>query len=325
MNFKFMRNGIIIATVIGAVVFPVQKLVAANESFTFTTKNSSSKMDQNYLLNAVAEIQKQNNKKGTIEVVSSEEIKFNKTLMNKVFVNSEEGVVLVYAEPKADSDWVGKVYSTTSVKVTEKGAQWSAIESGNVVGFVKTEDLILGKDAVKKAKAILSEAYPESDILKLKSEEVEVVFTVGETKEEEAARLAAEEAARIAAEEARIAAEKEASRQKGADLVQYARKFLGNPYVYGGTSLTRGTDCSGFVKGVYKHYGISLPRTSYAMRSVGYKVSVSEIQPGDIVCYSGHVGIYAGNGQIINAIDEQRGIGMSDLRYKSIITVRRIF
>ena len=80
----------------------------------------------------------------------------------------------------------------------------------------------------------------------------------------------------------------------GQAVVDYARQFLGNPYVYGGNSLTNGTDCSGFVKGVYAAFGINLPRTSSEQRSVGYAVSLSEIQPGDIVCYSGHVGIYAG-------------------------------
>jgi cell wall-associated NlpC family hydrolase len=160
-------------------------------------------------------------------------------------------------------------------------------------------------------------------------EEIEACFSVGETAEEEIARLAAEEAARIAAEQARLAAEKAAAEAARAGkrqaLVEYANQFIGNPYVYGGTSLTRGTDCSGFVKGVYAHFGVSLPRTSYSMRSVGYAVSFSDIQPGDIVCYSGHVGIYAGNGKIVNAIDESHGIGMSNVKYSTIITIRRIF
>ena len=77
--------------------------------------------------------------------------------------------------------------------------------------------------------------------------------------------------------------------------------------------------------GVYKHFGVSLPRTSYSMRRVGKAVSYRDIQPGDIVCYSGHVGIYAGNGKIVNAIDERRGINLSNATYKKIITIRRIF
>ena len=109
------------------------------------------------------------------------------------------------------------------------------------------------------------------------------------------------------------------------EVVAYARQFLGNPYVYGGTSLTRGTDCSGFVMSVYAHFGVSLEHSSYSMRSAGYKVSLNEIQPGDIVCFPGHVGIYAGDGKVINAINEKKGIGMSNLYARKIITVRRIF
>ncbi len=111
----------------------------------------------------------------------------------------------------------------------------------------------------------------------------------------------------------------------GAAVVEYAVQFLGNRYVYGGSSLTNGTDCSGFVMSVYAYFGVSLPHSSYAMRSCGTAVSVSDIQPGDIVCYSGHVGIYAGNGQIINAANASTGIVYTDLNYSHIISVRRIF
>ena len=100
----------------------------------------------------------------------------------------------------------------------------------------------------------------------------------------------------------------------GQAVVDYARQFLGNPYVYGGNSLTNGTDCSGFVKGVYAAFGINLPRTSSEQRSVGYAVSLSEIQPGDIVCYSGHVGIYAGNNTLIHASNEKTGITLTSPR-----------
>ena len=112
----------------------------------------------------------------------------------------------------------------------------------------------------------------------------------------------------------------------GQAVVDYARQFLGNPYVYGGNSLTNGTDCSGFVKGVYAAFGINLPRTSSEQRSVGYAVSLSDIQPGDIVCYSGHVGIYAGNNTLIHASNEKTGITLtSPVTYRSVLAVRRIF
>ena len=96
--------------------------------------------------------------------------------------------------------------------------------------------------------------------------------------------------------------------------MDFAKQFIGNPYVWGGTSLTNGADCSGFVQSVYAHFGFSLPRTSTAQRGVGRAVSYAEAQPGDIICYNGHVGIYAGNGQIVNAQDPAHGSDFQRLR-----------
>jgi peptidoglycan DL-endopeptidase CwlO len=110
----------------------------------------------------------------------------------------------------------------------------------------------------------------------------------------------------------------------GSAVVAYACQFIGNPYVWGGTSLTEGADCSGFVMSVYAHFGYSLPHSSAALRSVGTGVSVSDMQPGDIVCYSGHVGIYAGGGQMVNAASAATGIKYTNVNYKPILAVRRI-
>ena len=111
---------------------------------------------------------------------------------------------------------------------------------------------------------------------------------------------------------------------KGQQVADYACKFIGNPYVAGGTSLTNGADCSGFVMAVYQAFGISLPRSSYAQAGVGTAVSYSEAKPGDIIYYGGHVGIYIGNGQIVHASTERTGIKITSATYRSIITVRRI-
>lgn len=111
----------------------------------------------------------------------------------------------------------------------------------------------------------------------------------------------------------------------GQDVVNYAVQFLGNPYVYGGTSLTKGTDCSGFVMKVYENFGISLPHSSRADRNVGTDVGgLENAQPGDIICYSGHVGIYIGDGLIVHASTEKTGIIISSATYRKPVAVRRV-
>lgn len=111
---------------------------------------------------------------------------------------------------------------------------------------------------------------------------------------------------------------------KGQEIANFACKYVGYPYVAGGTSLTNGADCSGFVLAVFKNFGYSLPRSSYAQSGAGRSVSYSEAQPGDIIYYGGHVGIYIGNGQIVHASTERSGIKISPATYRNIITVRRI-
>lgn len=110
----------------------------------------------------------------------------------------------------------------------------------------------------------------------------------------------------------------------GEAVLAYAQQFLGNPYVWGGTSLTNGCDCSGYVMQIYAQFGVSLPHSSAAMRSCGTKVSYSEMEVGDVVCYSGHVGIYAGDGQIINALNSRSGICYTNVNYAPIVTIRRM-
>lgn len=111
---------------------------------------------------------------------------------------------------------------------------------------------------------------------------------------------------------------------KGQEIANFALQFVGNPYVPGGTSLTNGADCSGFTQAVYSNFGVSLPRTSGSQALVGTGVSYAEAQPGDIIYYGGHVGIYIGNGQIVHASTQSTGIKVSSALYRSIISVRRI-
>lgn len=161
--------------------------------------------------------------------------------------------------------------------------------------------------------------------------DVTTTYTYGESKAEEAARIAKEKAEKKKKEEA---AKKESSSNKtykdptsktGQAVVDYALQFVGNKYVWGGESLTKGVDCSGFVMKVYEKFGYKLPHSSYKLRSVGKKVSESEMQPGDIVCYSGHVAIYMGDGKIVHAASKSQGIKVSNnYKYTKVITVRRI-
>ena len=111
----------------------------------------------------------------------------------------------------------------------------------------------------------------------------------------------------------------------GSSVVDYATQFVGNPYVWGGTSLTNGADCSGFVQSVYANFGVSLPRTSYEQQNAGTEVSYADAQPGDLICYGGHVAIYMGDGQIVHASNSQDGIKVSnDATYRTIVSVRRL-
>ncbi|MCC6093572.1 MAG: NlpC/P60 family protein [Eubacterium sp.] len=110
----------------------------------------------------------------------------------------------------------------------------------------------------------------------------------------------------------------------GQDVVNYALQFVGNPYVWGGTSLTNGCDCSGFVQAVYAHFGISLSRTTYTQANEGIAVSYSDMQPGDVINYGSHTSIYIGNNMIVHAADESLGIiTQSNPAFEPIVTIRR--
>lgn len=110
----------------------------------------------------------------------------------------------------------------------------------------------------------------------------------------------------------------------GRNVADYALQFIGNPYVYGGTSLTGGTDCSGYTQSVYRHFGVSIPRTSGEQAGFGREIPYEDMEPGDLVCYSGHVAMYIGGGRIVHASSRKEGIKVSnDPAYRTIVSIRR--
>ena len=226
--------------------------------------------------------------------------------------------------------------TTTTLKVREEPGL-----DATVLGLVPIEDELLVTEELDgwvKVNIEEGDGYVSMDYVSLSTE-----FVKAESKAEEEARLAKEAAERRAAQEAAAKAAKKSSKSSGENapapvyatgggselgnsVANYACQFVGNPYVWGGTSLTNGADCSGFVMSVYNNFGVSLPHSSAADRSVGAAVNgIENAQPGDIVCYSGHVAIYIGNGQIVHASTAKTGIIISSATYRSILSIRRIF
>ena len=228
--------------------------------------------------------------------------------------------------------------TTTTLKVREEASTEAAVLG--LVPMAEELSVVEEKDGWIKVDIEEGHGWVSMDYVKLRTD-----FVKAESREEEAARLAKEAEERRKARAAASANTKKSTSGSnknynaassyipagggstmGNAVAQFALQFVGNPYVWGGTSLTNGADCSGFVMSVYQNFGVSLPHSSSADRRVGSAVgSMAEAQPGDLICYSGHVALYIGGGQIVHASTARTGIIVSEAGYRNILAIRRIF
>lgn len=255
--------------------------------------------------------------------------------------------------PDLDGDLLGKLPMNAGCEILETLDGWYKISSGNVEGYVSAEFLLTGEEANSRASEALSTvAKVNADMLMVREEpntDCTILTRVAEGEELEVVELLDgwvkinidDKTGYVCADYVDVyktlpkgVTLKELSYGNGVsnttvDLIEYAKQFLGNPYVYGGTSLTNGTDCSGFTMRIFQKFGYSLSRTSREQAYDGRRVSLSDIQPGDLLFYSrggtiGHVAIYIGNGQIIHASTEKTGIIISNAYYTTPTCVARI-
>ena len=231
------------------------------------------------------------------------------------------------------------VITTTTLRV--RAAATTESDVITLIGMGAELDIIGEEDGWYKVNTQDGEGYISADFADL-----EVIYPVAESREEEerkAAAKRAEQAQQSAQSSQGSSASGSSQNQqkaagsgsapavaagtaKGQEVANYAMQFIGNPYVWGGTSLTNGADCSGFTMAVYSHFGVSLPHYDAAQRQCGIAVnSLAEAVPGDLICYYGHVGIYIGNGQIVHASSPRYGIITGSATYRQISAIRRIF
>ncbi len=257
-------------------------------------------------------------------------------------------------EPHEGGKLVGKMSNNAACEILGYEGDWIKIKSGEVEGYCFSEYLLRGDVALARAiKTVVKEAVSTSGGLRVREEpntECGILTTMGEGESLEVVEeevngwikvLVDDQEGYISAEFAQVREELDTAMTMTelmygqgvsdvrVDLCQFAKQFIGNPYVWGGTSLTKGADCSGFVMSVFRQYGFSLPHSSRAQAQMGKKISLAEAKPGDLVFYSGggtinHVAIYIGGGKVVHASNPRTGIRISAATYRTVSTVRRI-
>lgn len=272
---------------------------------------------------------------------------------NLGIVTVSEGKVNIRDEASTDGKIVGKIGLDAGCDVLGEEGEWLHVKSGEVEGYIKAEYVLTGTDALEKASTLLKPiADVNTDGLKVRTEpntECEVLDIVGsgqsfdvleELDEWVKIDLDGEEGylfkdyVEVGAKLDEALTINEVRYGEGVSdvriaLSEFAKQYIGNPYVWGGTSLTRGADCSGFVLSVFKNYGMSLPHSSRAQANCGTSVSLNELKPGDLVFYGNssginHVAIYVGGGQVVHASNPRVGITISGMYYRSPVKARRI-
>lgn len=252
-----------------------------------------------------------------------------------------------------DGRLVGKLPRNAACEVFDTDDTWAHIKSGSVEGYVSLEYLLTGVPAKFKAEELATTvAKVTTDSLKVRAEantESEVITLVAMGEELEVAAVEGDwvkvlldnDEVYVSAEYVEVSAElgtavtmSELLYGQGVsdvrvDICQYAKEFIGNPYVWGGTSLTKGTDCSGFVMRIFQKYGVKLPRNSRAQANYGTTIKVAEAKPGDLIFYAkgktiNHVAIYIGNGQVVHASSPKTGIKISNISYRTPFKAVRI-
>lgn len=259
----------------------------------------------------------------------------------------ESGNLNVREAPSTDGKLVGKMPKNAACEVLESADGWAHITSGEVDGYVSLDFLVTGPDAKLMANDLVrtvavantdslnvrAEANTDSVVYTqvLKGEELEYVETVGDwvkvSLDGDDAYVSAEYVSVETKLDTAITMSEllygQGVSDVRVDLVEYAKQFVGNPYVWGGTSLTKGADCSGFVLSVFKKYGVKLSHSSRAQANEGTKISASDLLPGDLVFYTNssgtinHVAIYIGGGQVIHASSPKSGIKISKYNYRT--------
>ncbi len=248
-----------------------------------------------------------------------------------------------YVAQGSQAQQIADSHSTKQAKVTTQTLKVRAAASTDsdvisLIGGGQQLDIISESDGWYKVNTEDGEGYISADFADVEVQYPEAVSIEEEEKEAEEAKKKEEEkeaaskssssssSSSTGRSSGSTAKQSASGASKGQQVVNYAMQFLGNPYVWGGSSLTNGTDCSGFTMSVYAHFGVSLPHYDAAQRSCGTSVgSLSAAQPGDLVCYDGHVGIYIGGGQIVNASNPRTGITVTNATYRQILAIRRIF